>query len=89
MEISKKVIDVGITREVIEYLHSKTKLSHYTIKVVNFVRKFQPYTNSDSIITIQLDLFSGKLGSRQMSLDVTEKKLKKVKRIVILGKIGI
>jgi hypothetical protein len=89
MEISKKVIDVGITREVIEYLHSKTKLSHYTIKMVNFVRKFQPYTNSDILITIQLDMFNEKSNSRQMSLDITEKKLKKIKRNLILDKIGI
>ncbi len=89
MEINKKVIDVGITREVIEYLHSKTKLSNYTIKMVNFVRKFQPYTNSDILITIQLDMFNEKSNSRQMSLDITEKKLKKIKRNLILDKIGI
>jgi hypothetical protein len=89
MEISKRVIDVGITREVIEYLHSKTKLSHYNIKMVNFVRKFQPYTNSDMLITIQLDMFNEKSNSRQMSLDITEKKLKKIKRNLILDKIGI
>ena len=89
MEISKRVIDVGITREVIEYLHSKTKLSHYNIKMVNFVKKFQPYTNSDMLITIQLDMFNEKSNSRQMSLDITEKKLKKIKRNLILDKIGI
>lgn len=89
MEISKKVIDVGITRDVIEYLHSKTKLSHYTIKTVNFVRKFQPYTNSDIIITIQLDMVNKSSKSRQMSLDILGKKLKKIKRNLILDKIGI
>lgn len=89
MEISKKVIDVGITRDVIEYLHSKTKLSHYNIKMVNFVRKFQPYANSDILITIQLDMVNEKSKSRQMSLDIFEKKLKKIKRNIILDKIGI
>jgi hypothetical protein len=89
MEISKKVIDVGITRDVIEYLHSKTKLSHYNIKTVNFVRKFQPYANSDILITIQLDMVNEKSKSRQMSLDILEKKLKKIKRNLILDKIGI
>ena len=87
MEISKKVIDVGITRDVIEYLHSKTKLGHYNIKMVNFVRKFQPYTDSDVLITIQLDMLNEK--SRQMSLDITEKKLKKIKRNLILDNLGI
>jgi hypothetical protein len=89
MEISKKVIDVGITRDVIEYLHSKTKLSHYNIKMVNFVRKFQPYANSDILITIQLDMVNESSKSRQMSLDILEKKLKKIKRNLILDKIGI
>lgn len=90
MEISKKVLDVGITKDVIEYLHSKTKLSHYNIKLVNFVKKtYSTFPSSDVLITIQLDMFNEKSNSRQMSLDITEKKLKKIKRNLILDSLGI
>lgn len=83
MNIDKKVIDIGITKEVIEFLHGKSKLSKMKIDNVLLRRH---YKNS---ITIKLEMTNDKSRYRQMSLDITESKLKETKRNLVLGKIGI
>lgn len=87
MKINKEVIDVGITKDVIEYLHSKTKLSYYHIEMVKFIR-MTGHVENNLLITIQLHM-SINNSFRQMSLDITKKKLTKLKRSLILDKIGI
>lgn len=83
MNIDKKVIDIGITKEVIEFLHGKTKLSKMKINNVFLIRH---YKNS---ITIKLEMTNDKSRYRQMSLDIKESKLKETKRNLVLEKIGI
>lgn len=83
MNIDKKVIDIGITKEVIEFLHGKTKLSKMKINNVFLIRH---YKNS---ITIKLEMTNDKSRYRQMSLNITESKLKETKRNLVLEKIGI
>lgn len=83
MKIDQKVIDAGLNESLIIDLHSKTKLSHLSINNVNFIRKY------DGLITIQLDLKNKDGDRRQMSLDITEKKLLRVKRNIILDNLGI
>lgn len=83
MNIDKKVIDIGITKEVIEFLHGKSKLSKMKIDNVLLRRH---YKNS---ITIKLEMTNDKSRYRQMSLDITESKLKETKRNLVLEKIGI
>lgn len=84
MKIDQRVLDTGLNRDIIIELHSKTKLSNFDINYVKFIRKY------DGLITMQLDLRSkdGR-SSRQMSLDITEKKLIKFKRSLILDNLGI
>jgi len=91
MEIDKRVYDAGFTRELVIYLHSKTKLSHYNIDKVHFVRKniFTPWMSNNQIITIQLLLVNNSGRTRQMSIDITEDKLLKLKRDLLIESLGI
>jgi hypothetical protein len=90
MEIDKRVYDAGFTRDLIIYLHNKTKLRNFNIEKVHLVGKniFTPWMSIKPIITIQLELIN-KGGKRQMSIDITEDKLLKIKRGLKIESLGI
>jgi len=87
MEIDKKLIDIGISKELISLLHSKTRLSMYNIDKAWLIRTNGGFKGS--IITIGLSMVNLNRNHRQMSLDIPKEKLLKFKRDFLLTNLGI
>ena len=73
------ILDYKLSEDIIEYLHSKTKLSKLEIRSVHF----SGYYNN--LLTIRIIHTSG----RQMSLDMPIGKILKTLRIIRLEELGI
>lgn len=86
MEIDKRVYEAGFTRDLIINLHSKTKLGHYSVEKVHLINDCKPI--SDTLFTLQLEMrYNNRY--RQMTIDVTESKLLKIKRSLVLESLGL
>lgn len=74
MILSKQIIEFGLDENYIRYLHSKTKLSQFTIEGVEYVRG----TSDTILIRLQLVLYlHGK--RRQTSLEISKSRLREKK----------
>jgi hypothetical protein len=84
MKIDQKTKDLGFNEDIIRYFHNRTKLSNFDILEVHFCHREVKYGKT-SLICLKVNI-ENKLRP-EYTLNISDTKLLKIKRDILISKI--